>query len=539
MIYSRRKQMSEETKSGGSELEPGFGAGHELGQLLVDVLGALPGTAITVFDRRMRVLLLSGGAPATLGIDPSLVTGRALSEILPDQDFLRLEPLYRATLAGESRIEEHSLLGAEGVWWMRTAPLTTKSGKVYAGLAIATDVTDRRVAELRRLRLDAQLERARRLEAVGKMAGGVAHDFNNLLAVVMNYADFVAEALPGDSPHHEDLSEIRKAAERGASLTRQLLIFSRREVAMPGMVDLNQVLVDLDKLLRRTLGEDVALDVSLADDLHRIKADAGQIEQAIVGMALNAREAMPDGGSLSIATENCHFDADYAESSPQAREGHFVRVRLADTGVGISPEHVERIFEPFFTTKSRGAGTGLGLAAVHGVVAAAGGHINVYTEPGLGTVFQLHFPAIAEKGGRLPEPEDAPEVSVSEGARILVAEDDDAVRRVGVRVLERAGFEVVACEDGQGAIEQLEAGERFALLLTDVIMPRVSGRELADKAAGLDPSMPVLFMSGYTEEIISSQDVLEGDVTLIRKPFAGRELLAQVNRALGEQEAGA
>lgn len=418
-------------------------------------------------------------------------------------------------------------------------PLLTASGKVYAGLAIATDVTDRRVAELRRLRIDAQLERARRLEAVGKMAGGVAHDFNNLLAVVLNYADFVADALPGDSPHQADLAEIRRAGERGASLTRQLLIFSRREVATPGRIDLNDVLGNLEKLLRRTLGEDVALRIVPAPDLHAVEADAGQVEQALVGMALNAREAMPEGGSLTIETENTYYDEDYAEANPQAGVGHFVRVTVSDTGAGIPTEHLERIFEPFFTTKSRSAGTGLGLAAVHGVMATAGGHISVYSEPGLGSVFRLHFPAVETDGEALVVPEALEANPLARpGTRILLAEDDEAVRRVSVRVLERAGFEVVACEDGQEAIECLEAGERFALLLTDVVMPRVSGRELANRAAELDAWMPVLFMSGYTEDIISSHDVLTGDVTLLRKPFNAHDLLAYVNRALGVAEAG-
>lgn len=523
-----------------SDLDPGTGASQKLERLLADVLGNLPGTAITVFDRRLRILLLTGAAPKALGVDPAAVTGRSLAELVPPADYLRLEPLYRATLAGESCVDEYSLLGVEGVWSMRTAPLETASGKVYAGLAIATDVTDRRVAELRRLRMDTQLERGRRLEAVGKMAGGVAHDFNNLLAVVLNYADFVADALPGDSPHQQDLAEIRRAGERGASLTRQLLIFSRREVATPGLVNLNDVLGNLDKLLRRTLGEDVDLRIVPAPDLYTVEADAGQIEQALVGMAMNAREAMPNGGSLTIETENSYYDEDYADANPQAEVGHFVRVTISDTGGGISPEHKERIFEPFFTTKATGTGTGLGLAAVHGVMANAGGHISVYSEPGLGSVFRLHFPAAATEGETLaiPEAADAASLPVKPGTKVLLAEDDEAVRRVSLRVLERAGFEVVACQDGQDAIERLEAGERFALLLTDVVMPRVSGRELANRAADLDARMPVLFMSGYTEDIISSHDVLSGDVTLLRKPFNADDLLAHVNRALGAAAAG-
>ena len=518
------------------DVDPVRDANKEMERLLFDVLGSMPGTAITVFDRRLRVLLMSGSAPREMGIDPQTATGRALSDLMSPAEFVRLEPIYRAALAGASRTDEQSNLGSEGVWWLRTAPLRTASGKVYAGLAVATDVTDRRVEELRRLRIDAQLERARRLEAVGKMAGGVAHDFNNLLAVVLNYTDFIADALPGDSELQEDLAEIRKAGERGASLTRQLLIFSRREVATPSMLDLNEVMTNLEKLLLRTLGEDIKLTIVKGENLYPVEADAAQVEQALVGMALNAREAMPEGGSLTIQAENMVLDEDYVDANPQARTGPHVCLSVADTGVGIPPELIERIFEPFFTTKARSTGTGLGLAAVHGVMANASGHITVYSEPGLGSVFRLHFPAAGAAGVQPAEPgieEPAGAMAVTPGTRVLVAEDDPAVRRVTTRVLERTGFDVVACEDGQKAIDVLESGERFALLITDVVMPRASGRELANRAHEIDEWMPVIYMSGYTEDIISSHDVLTQDMSFLRKPFSARDLLEIVGLSLG------
>jgi len=520
-------------------LDPVRDASKEMERLLLEVLGNMPGTAITVFDRRLHVLLMSGSASFGMGIDPAVATGRPLSELMSPADFVRLEPIYRATLAGESRTDEQSMLGSEGVWWLRTAPLKASSGTVYAGLAVATDVTDRRVEELRRLRIDAQLERVRRLEAVGKMAGGVAHDFNNLLAVVLNYSDFIADALPGDSELQEDLAEIRRAGERGASLTRQLLIFSRREVAQPEYIDLNVVLAQLEKLLHRTLGEDVTLTIGLAKGLHPIEADPAQIEQALVGMALNAREAMPDGGTLTIQTENVDLDLDYVDMNPQAQTGPHVRITVADTGHGVPPELIERIFEPFFTTKPRGSGTGLGLAAVHGVMANASGHITINSEPGLGAVFCLHFPAAIAQDASGPDPgvaAQADSLQVSPGTRVLVAEDDDAVRRVATRVLERAGFEVLSCVDGLEAIGVLEAGERFALLITDVVMPNASGRELADKAHELDAWMPVVFMSGYTEDIISSHDIATEDMNFLRKPFTARDLLDRVRSSLGLEE---
>lgn len=517
-------------------LDPIRDASREMERLLLDVLGSMPGTAITVFDRRLHVLLMSGAAPFDMGIDPAFATGRPLSELMSSADYVRLEPTYRATLAGESRTDEQSMLGAGGVWWLRTVPLKTHSGTVYAGLSVATDVTDRRVEELRRLRIDAQLERVRRLEAVGKMAGGVAHDFNNLLAVVLNYSDFIADALPGDSELQQDLAEIRRAGERGASLTRQLLIFSRREVARPEPIDLNKILSNLQKLLARTLGAQIELTIGLADRLPLIEADPAQIEQALVGMTLNARDAMPDGGSLTIQAEDVDLDLDYVDMNPQAQTGRHVRITIADTGHGISPELIERIFEPFFTTKSRTEGTGLGLAAVHGVIANASGHITVYSEPGLGAVFRLHFPTATDQSEKVPAagvaaPADA--LKIPPGTRVLLAEDDEAVRRVATRVLERASFDVTACADGLEAIERLEAGERFDLLVTDVVMPNASGRELADKAHELDAWMPVLFMSGYTEDIISSHDIVAEDMNFLRKPFSGRDLLELTRQALG------
>jgi len=517
-------------------LDPVRDASRQMERLLLDVLGSMPGTSITVFDRRLHVLLMSGAAAYDMGIDPSIATGRPLAELMSEADYTRLEPTYRATLAGESRTDEQSMLGADGVWWLRTVPMRTPSGMVYAGLAVATDVTDRRVEELRHLRIDAQLERARRLEAVGKMAGGVAHDFNNLLAVILNYSDFIADALPGDSELHSDLAEIREAGERGASLTRQLLIFSRREVATPEQLDLNQVLGNLDKLLRRTLGEDIDLTIGLSETLYPVEADAAQIEQALVGMALNASEAMPDGGSLTIQTEAVDLDLDYVDMNPQARAGPHALITIADTGHGIPADLVDRIFEPFFTTKSRGTGTGLGLAAVHGVMANVSGHITVDSEQGLGTVFRLYIPAAIEHAEAVSTPgvaAPAEAVTIPPGSRILLAEDEDSVRRVTARVLEQAGFEVLACGDGLEAIAALEAGERFSLLITDVVMPGASGRELADRAHELDARMPVLYMSGYTEDIISTHDVVTGDMAFLRKPFTARNLLNAAATALG------
>ncbi len=498
-------------------------------EMLSLIVAGLPKTAVIVLDRRLKILFASGGGLRSIFGRAAELVGRPLRDVLDPAAYLRAEPVCEATLAGEDSTFEFELPGGDRTYWIRTTPMRTATGDVYAGLGVVTDITDQRIDELRRARYDEQLERSRRLEAVGKLAGGVAHDFNNTLAVVLNYADFVADALPDDSPLRQDLHEIKQAAERGAALTRQLLIFSRREVTHPERIDLNVIIGELERLLLRTLGEDVSLRITAADGLWSIEADPGEIEQALVGMAINAREAMPDGGSLAIETENVMLDAEYVLAHAESSEGPHVRVTVSDTGRGIDPAHQERIFDPFFTTKARGQTSGLGLAAVHGMVGHAGGHIAVYSEKGVGTVFRLHFPVAPEQVTLGEFTDEAPEAV---GSRILVAEDDAAMRKMAARVLTRAGHEVTVAEDGLAGIELLESGERYDLVLADVIMPRASGRDLADRASELAPDTPVLFMSGYTDEIISSKEVLVGDVALIRKPFTANELLAGVARGL-------
>ncbi len=498
-------------------------------RLLANVLGSLPGTTIIAFDRQLRLLLLAGGEMGGMEATPGGAIGKRLHDLVPAALFVRIEPHLQSALAGESRADEVSF--DERTWWIRSQPLRTSSGKVYGGVGIATDVTDRRVEEIRRLRLDVQLERGRRLEAVGKLAGGIAHDFNNLLAVVLNYADFVTDALPDDSLARADMREIKQAAERGAALTRQLLIFSRRESSHPRVISLNKVVRELEKLLRRTLGADIDLEIKLDDDLASIRADPGQLEQALAGLAINAREAMPDGGTLRVETTNCTLDEAFSEAHPESIEGEYARVSMADTGAGIGPAQMERIFEPFFTTKSNSETGGLGLAAAHGIVSSAGGYIDVRSELGSGTTFDLYFPRWRGESDAAPDPEEA--AIPGRTASILVVEDDDYVRRMAVRVLEVAGHVVTACANGKEAIAMLNGrGDDFDLVLTDVVMPEASGIEVAKHAAAARPDLPVLLMSGYAEDVIPSREIYELSLSLLRKPFTARELLDLVHREL-------
>jgi signal transduction histidine kinase/ActR/RegA family two-component response regulator len=393
------------------------------------------------------------------------------------------------------------------------------------------DVSERLRDEEGRQKLEAALNEAKRLEAVGQLAGGVAHDFNNLLAIVLNYSSFVSQELDPESPQQDDLAEIRKAGERGAALTRQLLIFSRREIARPEVIDLNAAIADLDKLLHRTLGEHIDLAIVPGADLWPVKADPAQIEQTVVELAINARDAMPAGGALTIATDNTELDETYVEGHPDVVPGPYVRVTVSDTGGGIERDRLDRIFEPYFSGPAAGERPGLGLAAVHGIVTRAGGHIAVYSEVGVGTVFKLHLPATA---GASP-PAAAPEQPARTGT-VLVVEDEPAVLRLAARVLERAGHSVREAGDGAAALEVIEAeGDGIDAVLTDVVMPRLSGPELAQALRRSRPGLPVVFMSGYPQQMVSRDQGLEAGVALVEKPFTARALLDAVGRALADQ----
>ncbi len=416
-------------------------------------------------------------------------------------------------------------------------------------LAAIRDVSERVTAaeERERLRVEAERERiqrqvqqSHRLEALGQLAGGIAHDFNNVLAVIVNYSAFVAEDLErggGEDGQErwartrEDLQQIRLAAERAAQLTHQLLAFARREVVQPKVVDVNHVVKDVEALLQRTLGEHIALQSSLAEDLSPVLIDPGKLEQMLVNLAVNARDAMDEGGMLSIDTANVDVDADYAAARQELAPGPHVRLRVSDTGAGMSPAVLERAFDPFFTTKAPGEGTGLGLATVYGIVTQAGGHAQVYSELGVGTTFTALLPASERPLSALEEPE-APQASAG-GQTILVVEDEDALREVIQRILTGGGYEVITACDGQQALAVAGAHHGdIDLLLSDVIMPAMPGPQLAERLLAERPGLRVLFMSGFAQPILDSTELLNEDVTLIEKPFAGPALLSKVSEVL-------
>jgi len=405
-------------------------------------------------------------------------------------------------------------------------------------LGACRDVTEAAVATAERERLRTQLEHAQRLESVGRLAGGVAHDFNNMLAVILGNAELM-RARPGLAPELDaDLSEIERAAQHARDVTRQLLAFSRKQEVSPRSLDLNEELERTRKTLSRLIGEDVQVSLHLAPDLWRVSLDSVQVDQVLMNLAVNARDAMPGGGRLTIETANVQLDQVSGRRHPEVGPGDHVLLAVSDTGVGMDRETVRRVFEPFFTTKGPGKGTGLGLATVYGIVAQAGGTILVDSEPGRGSTFRIYFPRYLGPGPAAQDTGPAP--AVPGGGTVLLVEDDDMVRRMAASMLASLGLAVVPAGTPGEALSIVERGDRdIALVLTDVVMPEMNGPALRDRLRRLRPDLPVIFMSGYTADAGVHRSSLDEGLHHLQKPFTLDELASAVSGALGAARAGA
>ena len=388
----------------------------------------------------------------------------------------------------------------------------------------ARDVTERRALEQRFLQ-------AQKMEAVGRLAGGVAHDFNNLLTAILGYADLLLYGLPTLSPLRPDLEEIRRAADRAGALTRQLLAFSRKQVLEMRVLDLNELVADVDKMLRRLLGEDIDVLTKLGSALGAVRADAGQLEQVIVNLAVNARDAMPEGGKLTIETRNAELDDSYVREHVPVQPGRYVMLAVSDSGIGMSAETLSHVFEPFFTTKEPGKGTGLGLATVYGIVKQSGGHVWCYSERGAGTTFKVYLPRVDAPLDQISARAVSARTQGSE--TILFVEDDAVLRELIRRQLERHGYTVLEAgtADAAAALAREHVGP-IHLLLADVVLPGASGPQLADELLARRTDLKVLFMSGYTEDAIVHRGVLAPNTAFINKPFSGENLAAKVRDVL-------
>jgi nitrogen-specific signal transduction histidine kinase len=395
----------------------------------------------------------------------------------------------------------------------------------HPGVAFVLDITERK-------QLQQQLIQSQKMEAVGRLAGGVAHDFNNLLTAIFGYAELLTEELPEGSPARKDVEEIRKASERAASLTRQLLAFSRQQVLQPVVLSVNDLVEDVEKMLRRLIGADVELRTALAPDAGNVRADPGQLEQVILNLAVNARDAMPTGGKLTIETQNAELSEMYAEAHQPVVPGAYVMLAVSDTGVGMDAKTQGRIFEPFFTTKGKNKGTGLGLSTVYGIVKQSGGYIWTYSEPGHGTTFKVYLPHVdapVEPAVRPPDPGGA----LAGTETVLLAEDDELLRPLARGLLEKLGYTVLDAGTAAEALTLARAHEGpIHLLIADVVMPGESGRLLARRLAELRPDLRVLYTSGYTDEAIVHHGMLEPGLNYLQKPFTPAALAGKVREVL-------
>jgi two-component system cell cycle sensor histidine kinase/response regulator CckA len=439
-----------------------------------------------------------------------------------EKGFLSLPEFGMKRENGELFSTEHSVV-----------PLENDQGERIGWVSVVRDITERKRAEKKMAELQEQLRQSQKIEAIGRLGGGIAHDFNNLLTIIKGYSQLSLLDLKENDPLFGNIQEIKKATQRATDLTRQLLAFSRRQILDLKVLDLNTLLRDLDKMLRRIIGEDIELVTLLAEDLGRVKIDSGQIEQVIFNLAVNARDAMPSGGKLIIETANVELDEEYASAHIGVVPGRYVRLSVSDTGVGIPQEMKEKIFEPFFTTKEKGKGTGLGLSTVYGIVKQIGGNIWVYSEPGHGTTFKIYLPWVEEELDTLHGRDETDSLPMG-SETVLLVEDEASVRDLAHRILSQQGYKVLEAANGEEALRvfQEHMGEKIHLLLTDVVMPLMGGKELAERLKILSPDIKVLYTSGYTDDAIVHQGVLNPGTHFLQKPSSPKTLSHKVREVL-------
>ena len=474
----------------------------------------------------LALLAVNEAAVSQYGYTREEFLAMTLEEMHPPEDVRALRDLVAKSETGfrnrgewRHRKKDGTIIDVE-----ITRNTLTFSGRP-AALAMAHDITKRKSVET-------QLLQAQKMEAVGRLAGGIAHDFNNLLTAIFGSSDLLLEDLTVDDQRRADVEDIKKAAQRAAALTRQLLAFSRKQVLALQVLDLNALIADLEKMLRRLIGEDIEFRTILTSDLGAVRADPGQLEQVIMNLAVNARDAMPQGGKLTLETANVDLDAAYAQAHAPLAPGRYAMLAVSDTGIGIDAQVKAHIFEPFFTTKEKGKGTGLGLATVYGIVKQSDGSIWVYSEPGQGTTFKIYLPRV-EAAAEPPAPKPMPPASVRGSETILLAEDEEAVRNLMRRVLEAHGYTLLVAADGQEAL-RLADGHKgpIHLLLTDIVMPNLGGRQLAERVVSARHATKVLYLSGYTDDAIVHHGVLEPGIAFLEKPFTPQGLARKVRELL-------
>jgi PAS domain S-box-containing protein len=489
----------------------------------------LPAVLWTV-DKDLRFTSAVGAGLARLGLKRDEIVGKSLLDYFETSD-PAFPPVaaHRRAVAGEAVTFHVEWKG--GSYACHAEPLHDGAGRVLGAICMSLDVTDRK-------QLEEQFRQAQKMEAVGRLAGGIAHDFNNLLMVIQGYADLLEERLPAGDGLRRNAEQIRTAAQRAAALTRQLLAFSRKQMLAPSVISIHSVVADMEKILQRLIGEDIRLETHSVPDLWMVKADRSQIEQVIMNLAVNARDAMPTGGRLTLETANVELDSSCSRHSVVMSPGQYVMLAVTDNGAGMDAETQAHLFEPFFTTKEKGKGTGLGLATVYGIVKQSGGYIWVYSEPGQGTTFKVYLPRTAAAATRARKDDHDRAKPVRQGSEtVLLVEDEEGVRQLAREYLETNGYKVLQAADGHAALELAGMHDGpIHLLMTDVVMPGISGRELAERITKVRPDVKVLYMSGYTDQAVVHHGMLDSGSMLLQKPFTMATLATKLREILAGEE---
>ena len=487
---------------------------------------------VSVTDLEDNIIFVNDAFLKTYGYDRHELIGKPISIVRSDNEVKgTYDTILPASIKGgwKGEILNRKKDGTEFPVHLSTAVIYEQNGFPVALIGVATDITERK-------HLETQLQQSQKLEAIGKLAGGVAHDFNNLLTVIQGYSELLLAQINAKDPINEQIRQINHAAARAESLTRQLLAFSRKQILQPRVIDVNLLINEMEDMLQRLIGADIEFRLDLRKDLGKIKADRGQIEQVIMNLAVNARDAMKDGGQLSVASNNVYLDNEFKKKYPEAVIGSYVCLSISDTGSGMDQETQARIFEPFFTTKAKGEGTGLGLATVYGIVKQSGGYIYVNSEIKKGTSFFLYFP-------RVDEPLDSEVKSVTRDSRlsgsetILVVEDQDEVRQLITESLKFYGYNVFDAPHGGSALLTCEQNpDKIDLIISDMVMPQMNGQQMVKRLLPLQPRAKVLFISGYSEEMFSEQLVLDPEMQFIQKPVTPMELLRKIREILDQEK---
>jgi PAS domain S-box-containing protein len=489
------------------------------------------GDAIIGKDLSDLITDWNAGAERLYGYTAAEVRGQSVAVLVPPELAEEQAALMERIQRGE-HVEPFETVrlrkdGRRVEVLLQVSPIKDEAGSIIGASAIASDITEQK-------QLQEKLLQSQKLEAVGRLAGGVAHDFNNLLTVINGYGEVLLTRLKADDPLRGFVEQVTRAGARAASLTRQLLTFSRKQVLAPRLLDLNTVVVETEQMLRRVIGEDVELATRLRSGLDRVLADPVQVEQVILNLAVNARDAMPKGGQLTLETKNVQLAETYTRLHPGVAPGAYVLLAVSDTGQGIPKEHLPHIFEPFFTTKEIGKGTGLGLAIVHGIVKQSGGHLEVYSEPGLGTTFKVYLPRAKEEP-RARRSDTNLRGTPRGNETVLLVEDDEAVRVLIHQVLHEAGYSVLEAAHGGEAVSLCRQHKGpIQLLVTDVVMPLMGGRQVAETVRRGHPEMKVLYVSGYTDDAVVRHGILEEEVNFLQKPFTPTALARKVREVLDE-----